>query len=270
MITAHDFPSAAVAEAAGMEIILVGDSLAMVALGMEDTSEVTIEEMIMHCRSVSRAAKSAFLVGDLPMGSYEVSSEQAVGNAIRVMKEGRMNGVKLEGGKEMAKTVERITTMGIPVVGHVGMTPQRQHSLGGFRVQGKSVTRAMKLLEDAVAIQDAGASLVVIEAVPAEVGKYVTEKLRIPTISIGAGNMCSGQVLVQVDMNGNYPPGRHIPKFVKKYGDVWGESLKAIQQYRDETKTRAYPAAEHTYPLSKDAGGDFSKQIAEAEARLTT
>ncbi|KAL9113850.1 MAG: hypothetical protein Q9227_001984 [Pyrenula ochraceoflavens] len=261
MLTAHDFPSAAVAEAAGMDIILVGDSLAMVALGMEDTSEVTLDEMIMHCRSVSRAAKSAFLVGDMSMGSYEISPEQAVSNAIRIMKEGRMNAVKLEGGGDMADHVARVTKAGIPVIGHVGLTPQRQHALGGFRVQGKDLQQTFKLLNDARAVQDAGASLLVLEAVPPEVAAYVTDKLRIPTIGIGAGNKCSGQVLVQVDMSGNYPTGRHIPKFVKKYGDVWAESFRAVQQYRKETKSREYPAAEHTYPMGKDALAELGQVI---------
>ena len=232
MITAHDFPSAHVADAAGMDMILVGDSLAMVALGMEDTSEVVLEEMILHCRSVSRAAKSAFTIGDLPMGSYEIAPEQALESAIRVVKEGRVQGIKLEGGLDMAPTIAKITRAGIPVLGHVGLTPQRQNALGGFRVQGKTIAGALKVLEDAIAVQEAGCFAVVLEAVPAEVASLVTKNLRIPTIGIGAGNGCSGQVIVQVDMSGNFPPGRFLPKFVKKYGDVWGESLRAIESYK--------------------------------------
>jgi 3-methyl-2-oxobutanoate hydroxymethyltransferase len=250
MITAHDFPSAHVADAAGMDMILVGDSLAMVALGMEDTSEVVLEEMILHCRSVARATKGAFTVrttliqhldsnadyqrqvGDLPMGSYEIAPEQALESAIRVIKEGRVQAVKLEGGIEMAPTIAKITRAGIPVLGHVGLTPQRQNALGGFRVQGKTTASALKLLEDALAVEAAGCFAVVLEAVPAEVASLVTRKLKIPTIGIGAGNGCSGQVLVQVDMSGNFPPGRFLPKFVKKYGDVWGESMRAIQAYK--------------------------------------
>ena len=166
------------------------------------------------------------------MGSYEISPEQAVDSAIRVVKEGRVQGVKLEGGMEMAPTIERIVRAGIPVVGHVGLTPQRQNSLGGFRVQGKSTLGALKLLEDAMAVQEAGCFAVVLEAVPAEVASLITKKLSIPTIGIGAGNSCSGQVLVQVDMSGNFPPGRFLPKFVKQYGDVWTESMKAIQNYK--------------------------------------
>ncbi|KAK3937879.1 ketopantoate hydroxymethyltransferase-domain-containing protein [Diplogelasinospora grovesii] len=261
MITAHDFPSAHVADHAGMDMILVGDSLAMVALGMEDTSEVIVEEMLLHCRSVARATKAAFTVGDLPMGSYEIAPQQALETAIRFIKEGRVQGVKLEGGKEMAPTIEKITTAGIPVLGHVGLTPQRQNALGGFRVQGKTSSGAMKVLEDALAVQEAGCFAIVLEAVPAEVASIVTKKLSIPTIGIGAGNGCSGQVLVQVDMMGNFPPGRFLPKFVKKYGDVWSESLRAIETYRDEVKTREYPAPEHTYPIPKEELELFAESV---------
>lgn len=264
MLTAHDFPSGHVAELAGMDIVLVGDSLAMVAMGMEDTSEVLLEEMLLHCRSVSRAAKNAFTVGDLPMGSYEISPEQALASAIRVIKEGRMQSIKLEGGAEMAPTIKKITTAGIPVLAHIGLTPQRQNSLGGFRVQGKTSAGALKVLEDALAVQEAGAFATVVEAVPQEVAALITKKLSIPTIGIGAGNGCSGQVLVQVDMTGNFPPGRFLPKFVKKYGDVWSESLRAIEAYRDETKSRAYPAPEHTYPISKEELAEF-KRILDAK-----
>ncbi|KAI4139730.1 MAG: hypothetical protein LQ340_007972 [Diploschistes diacapsis] len=261
MITAHDFPSAHVADHAGMEMVLVGDSLAMVALGMEDTSEVLMDEMLLHCRSVSRATKSAFTVGDLPMGSYEVAPEQALESAIRVIKEGRVQSVKLEGGKEMVPTIERITRAGIPVLAHVGLTPQRQNALGGFRVQGKTTASAVKVLEDALAVQEAGAFGVVLEAVPAEVASIVTQKLSIPTIGIGAGNSCSGQVLVQVDMSGNFPPGRFLPKFVKKYGDVWGESLRAIQAYKDEVKARVYPEPQHTYPMPEQELAEFADLV---------
>lgn len=263
MITAHDFPSAHVAEHAGMDMILVGDSLAMVALGMEDTSEVELEDMLLHCRSVTRGAKAPFVVGDLPMGSYEISPEQALGSAIRLVKEGRVQGVKLEGGKEMTETISKITTAGIPVLGHIGLTPQRQNALGGFRVQGKSVSGALKLLQDARAVQQAGAFGVVLEAIPAEVASFVTRKLEIPTIGIGAGNGCSGQVLVQVDMAGYYPPGRRVPKFVKRYGDIWGEASRALESYRSEVKDRSYPAPEHTYPMAKEDLAEFEK-IAEA------
>ncbi|KAF2020797.1 3-methyl-2-oxobutanoate hydroxymethyltransferas-like protein [Aaosphaeria arxii CBS 175.79] len=261
MITAHDFPSAHVADHAGMDIVLVGDSLAMVALGMDDTSEVRLDEMILHCRSVARATTGAFTVGDMPMGSYEISPEQALESAIRIIKEGRVKAVKLEGGKEVAPTIAKITSAGIPVLAHVGLTPQRQNALGGFRVQGKNVASALKLLEDAKAVQEAGAFAMVVEAVPAEVAALVTQQLKVPTIGIGAGNGCSGQVLVQIDMLGNFPPGRFLPKFVKKYGNVWGESMKAIQAYKAEVKSREYPAPEHTYPMPKEEYEEFARLI---------
>ncbi|RJE25915.1 3-methyl-2-oxobutanoate hydroxymethyltransferase [Aspergillus sclerotialis] len=265
VLTAHDFPSGHVADMAGMDMVLVGDSLAMVALGMEDTSEVLMDEMLLHCRSVSRAAKSAFTIGDLPMGSYEVSPDQAVQSAIRVIKEGRMQGIKLEGGIDMAPTIKRITQAGIPVVGHVGLTPQRQNSLGGFRVQGKSTVGAVKLLKDALAVQEAGAFAMIIEAVPPEIAAIVTKKLRVPTIGIGAGNGCAGQVLVQVDMTGNFPPGRFLPKFVKKYADVWGEALQGIEKYRHEVKSREYPAKEHTYPIAMEEVAEFERIVDEIQ-----
>jgi 3-methyl-2-oxobutanoate hydroxymethyltransferase len=265
MLTAHDFPSAMVADHAGIDIVLVGDSLAMVALGMDDTNEVLMEEMLLHCRSVSRAVKSAFTVGDLPMGSYEIAPEHALESAIRMVKEGRMKSVKLEGGKEMAPTIHKITNAGIPVVAHIGLTPQRQNALGGFRVQGKNTASAEKLLEDAYAVEQAGAYAVVLEAVPPEVAALVTREISIPTIGIGAGNGCSGQVLVQMDMLGNFPPGRFLPKFVKQYGNVWAESMRAIQQYKTEVKSRAYPALEHTYPMamSKEDFSEFEKSVQE-------
>ena len=200
-------------------------------------------------------------IGDLPMGSYEIAPEQALESAIRVIKEGRVQGVKLEGGLDMAPTIERITRAGIPVLGHVGLTPQRQNALGGFRVQGKSTLGALKVLEDAEAVQAAGCFAVVLEAVPAEVASLITKKLKIPTIGIGAGNGCSGQVLVQVDMSGNFPPGRFLPKFVKQYGDVWGESMKAIKAYKTEVKSRAYPAPEHTYPILAKELTEFENLI---------
>lgn len=204
-------------------------------------------------------------VGDLPMGSYEISPEQALTSAIRVIKEGRVKAVKLEGGKDMAPTIAKITGAGIPVLAHIGLTPQRQNALGGFRVQGKTTSSAIKFLEDALAVQDAGAFATVVEAVPAEVAELVTKKLSIPTIGIGAGNGCSGQVLVQVDMLGNFPPGRFLPKFVKKFGSVWEESLKAIEQYKMEVKSRAYPAPEHTYPMPKEVFEDFARVVNEKE-----
>ena len=195
------------------------------------------------------------------MGSYEIAPEQALESAIRVVKEGRVQGIKLEGGAEFAPTIEKITRAGIPVLGHVGLTPQRQNTLGGFKVQGKTTTGAVKVLEDALAVQAAGCFAVVLEAVPAEVAALVTKKLKIPTIGIGAGNGCSGQVLVQVDMSGNFPPGRFLPKFVKQYGDVWSESMRAIETYKSEVKSREYPAPAHTYSMPLSELNEFEKMI---------
>lgn len=195
------------------------------------------------------------------MGTYEIAPEQALGTAIRFVKEGRMQAVKLEGGRDMAPAIRKITTAGIPVLGHVGLTPQRQNALGGFRVQGKTADGAMRVLDDALAVQAAGCFGVVLEAVPAEVAALVTQRLSVPTIGIGAGPGCSGQVLVQTDMTGNFPPGRFLPKFVKKYGDVWAETTRALAAYRDDVKSRQYPAPEHTYPISEKELEAFSETI---------
>jgi 3-methyl-2-oxobutanoate hydroxymethyltransferase len=196
------------------------------------------------------------------MGSYEVSPQQALQSAIDIIKRGRMSAIKLEGGAELAPTISAITTAGIPVLAHVGLTPQRQHSLGGFKVQGKTASSAIRVLRDALAVQEAGAFAVVLEAVPEPVAKLVTEKLRIPTIGIGAGNGTSGQVLVQVDMVGNYPPGRSLPKFVKQYGNVWAEALKAIEQYGAEVRDRSYPSSEHTYAVKEEEVKNFEELAA--------
>ncbi|KAK7883629.1 cell wall biogenesis and architecture protein [Exophiala xenobiotica] len=247
MLTAHNFPSALIAQEAGMDMVLVGDSLAMVSLGMPDTSEVTLDEMIMCARAVSRAVNRSFTVGDLPMGSYEISPEQALASAIRMVKQGRMQSVKLEGGAEMAPQIKKITTAGISVCAHIGLTPQRQHALGGFRVQGNTLDKAMALYNDAKAVQDAGAFMVVLECVPSDIAEEVTSALSIPTIGIGAGNKTSGQVLVQIDMLGIRPPDSFMPKFVKRYGSIWDASVAAIKQYKDEVSDRSYPTAPYVY-----------------------
>jgi 3-methyl-2-oxobutanoate hydroxymethyltransferase len=197
------------------------------------------------------------------MGSYEISPEQALTSAVRMVKEGGMKGIKLEGGAEMAPTITKISQAGIPVMAHIGLTPQRQHSLGGFRVQGKSAAGAVKLLRDALAVQKAGACMVIIEAVPPEIAAIVTRRLSIPTIGIGSGVGCSGQVLVQVDMLGNFPTGRFLPKFVKPYADVWGEARRGIEAYREEVKSRAFPSEEYTYAVSKEALEAFEKVVDE-------
>lgn len=199
------------------------------------------------------------------MGSYEASPQQAIASAVRLVKEGRVHAVKLEGGATMAPTIAAIVNAGIPVLAHVGLTPQRQNALGGFRVQGKSVASALAVLKDSIAVQQAGAFGVVLEAVPAPVADFITNRLSIPTIGIGAGHGCSGQVLVQNDMNGNFPPGRYLPKFVKKYGDVWGESMRAVEAYKADVKSRVYPVGEYTYPMPKEQLEEFERVVAQME-----
>jgi len=196
------------------------------------------------------------------MGSYEISPSQALATSIRFLKTGRVHAVKLEGGASMAPTIAAITGAGIPVLAHIGLTPQRQHALGGFRVQGKTHSSAATLLADARAVQDAGAFAVLIECVPAEVAALVTRELRVPTIGIGAGSGCSGQVLVYVDMSGYFPPGRMMPKFVKRYGDVWGEAMGAVVKYKEEVKGRLYPEmGTHTYPIAEGELREFEKAV---------
>ncbi|EXJ72820.1 3-methyl-2-oxobutanoate hydroxymethyltransferase [Cladophialophora psammophila CBS 110553] len=267
MLTAHNFPSALMAQEAGMDMILVGDSLAMVSLGMQDTSEVTLDEMIVSARAVSRAVTRSFTVGDLPMGSYELSPEQALASAIRMVKEGRMQSVKLEGGAEMAPAIKKITTAGIPLCAHIGLTPQRQHALGGFRVQGNTLDKAMSLLKDAKAVEEAGAFMVVLECVPPDIAEEVTKVLRIPTIGIGAGNKTSGQVLVQIDMLGVRPPDSFMPKFVKKYGSIWEAGLDAIKQYKDEVSDRSYPGPSHVYKGDAKVTAAFKAAIQSDETQ---
>lgn len=198
------------------------------------------------------------------MGSHEIGPGQAAESAIRLVKEGQVHAVKIEGREELAPAVQRIGQAGIPVVGHVGLTPQRQNVLGGFKVQGKSSASALKILRDAEALQGAGATMLVLEAIPLEVPSVITRRLDIPTIGIGSGNDCSGQVLVQADMAGAFPPDRLAPKSVKRYADAWGEALRGITQYRDEVKSRAFPAAKHTYSISSEEIAAFHRAINEA------
>jgi len=239
MLTAHDYPSGLNVEKGGVETCLVGDSLGMVTLGYDSTNPVTMDDMVRHCQAVCRGAKSPFIVCDMPFGSYETCPEDAVRNAIRLIAEGNAEAVKLEGGKEMAETIRAITKVGIPVLGHIGLTPQRQSSLGGFRVQGKTFEDAKSLLEDALALQDAGCYGVVLEAMPREVASFITSQLDILTIGIGAGNGCSGQVLVQQDMLGAFD--KFIPKFCKVYANVSSVAVEAIKNYTKDVKERSFP-----------------------------
>ncbi len=259
MITAYDFPSARLADEAGLDIILVGDSLGMVVLGYESTVPVTMDEMLHHCRAVARGAKRAFLVGDMPFGSYEVSPEEAVRNAVRFLKEGHMDAVKLEGGQEMADQVAAIVRAGIPVMGHVGLTPQSISALGGYRVQGRTAAQARKLLDDALALQEAGCFSIVLEAIPDRVAREITRALDIPTIGIGAGPHTSGQVLVFHDMLGLFEG--FVPRFCKQYARVGEIIRQALEAYREEVEQRRYPAPEHTYTISDEEFAAFTSAI---------
>lgn len=250
MLTAYDYSMAKLIDEAGIDMVLVGDSLGMVMLGYEDTLSVTMEDMIHHTAAVSRGIKNAFLVADMPFLSYQTSVYDAVCNAGRLIKEGRAEAVKLEGGSAFAEHIRAITNASIPVVAHLGLTPQSFHSLGGFKVQGKSEQAAKKLVEDAKAVEEAGAVALVLECVPAKLAELVTKKLHIPTIGIGAGAGCDGQVLVYQDMLAMF--GDFKPKFVKRFGEVGAVMKEAFQTYSQEVKASVFPAAEHTFQIDDD------------------
>lgn len=250
MLTAYDYSTAKLVDSAGINSILVGDSLGMTMLGYEDTLSVTMEDMIHHTAAVARGAKNALVIGDMPFMSYEASVEDAVHNAGRLMKEGRANAVKLEGGVRVAEQIAAIVKAGIPVCAHIGLTPQSVNAFGGFKVQGKSVEAAQQLIEDALAVQEAGAFAVVLECVPAKLAAIVTEKLAIPTIGIGAGAGCDGQVLVYQDMLGLFTD--FVPKFVKHFGSVGQAMTEAFKAYDEEVKAGTFPAEEHTFAISDE------------------
>jgi 3-methyl-2-oxobutanoate hydroxymethyltransferase len=255
MLTAYDYPTAMAMDKAGVDSILVGDSLAMVVLGYENTLPVTMEEMLHHARAVSRGAKSALLVGDMPFMSYQVSVDEALRNAGRFIQQAGMDAVKLEGGRDRADAVRKITGAGIPVMGHLGLTPQSIHQLGGFRAQGKTASAAKILLEDAQILEEAGAFSLVLESVPARLAEYISKQISIPTIGIGAGAGCDGQVLVTHDLLGLFD--RFTPKFVKKYADFHAEMNKAFTQYIDDVETKRFPAVEHTVEMTDEEWDEF-------------
>lgn len=247
MVTAYDYTMAKIMEEAGVNIILVGDSLGMVMLGYEDTLSVTMEDMIHHTAAVSRGTKDVFVVADMPFMSYQTSVYDAVFYAGRLMKEGRANAVKLEGGVEMVPQIEGIVKASIPVVGHIGLTPQSVNALGGFKVQGKDVKAAQKLLEDAKAVEAAGACMLVLECVPARLAEKISQELTIPTIGIGAGAGCDGQVLVYQDLLGL--SGDFHPKFVKVFANAGEIMREGVKAYIKETKEGTFPAAEHCFKI---------------------
>ena len=259
MLTAYDYPTALAMDKAGVDSILVGDSLGMVVLGYENTLPVTMEEMLHHCRAVARGAKIALLVGDMPFMSNQVSVEDAVGNAGRFLQQGGMDAVKLEGGRERLGAIRAITGAGIPVMGHLGLTPQSVHQLGGFRAQGKTATAAKRLLEDALLLQEAGCFSIVLESVPARLGELVSKKLGIPTIGIGAGLGCDGQVLVTHDLLGLFE--RFTPKFVKKYANLHIEMQRAFGEYLSDVESKTFPAQEHTVEMPNDEWDAFVREV---------
>lgn len=244
MLTAYDTYSAAVFEEAGIPVMLVGDSSGNVVLGHTSTVPVTVDDILLMTKAVTRSTKRALIVADLPFGSYESGPQQAFGTAVRMMKEGGAQAVKLEGGERVAPQIKLLHDAGIPVMAHIGFTPQSEHALGGFRVQGRGAG-AEQLLADAHAVQEAGAFAVVLEMVPAAVAAQVTKELSIPTIGIGAGVDCDAQVLVWPDMAGL--GGGRVPRFVKKYADLRGELLRAAKEYADEVRTGTFPGPEHSF-----------------------
>jgi 3-methyl-2-oxobutanoate hydroxymethyltransferase len=249
-LTAYDYPWALLIDRAGIDIILVGDSLGMVVLGYDDTVAVTMDEMVHHTRAVTRAVKRSLVVGDMPFGSYNSSLEKAVENATRLIKEGGADSVKLEGGKNMAPVVEAIVKAGIPVQGHIGLTPQTVSALGGYKAQGKNADAARALIEDAGALEDAGCFSIVLEAVTAQIAEMVTEAVSIPTIGIGSGVHCDGQILVTHDMVGLFD--RFTPKFVKQYVKINESINKAIISYKEDVETQKFPEKKHAFAIKAD------------------
>jgi 3-methyl-2-oxobutanoate hydroxymethyltransferase len=245
MATAYDATFARMLEEGGADVLLVGDSLGMVVQGLDTTLPVTLDEMIYHARAVSRGAKRAHLVGDMPFMTYQVSPEQALHNAGRFLAEGNVHAVKLEGGVEMAATIRRITQAGIPVMGHVGLTPQSVHAMGGFKVQGKDDDDADRIVRDAHAVADAGAYALVLEGIPAPLAARISKQLPIPTIGIGAGNECDGQVLVCYDLLGL--TAERVPRFVKQYESFYARGVAAMRAYVEEVRSGAFPSAAHSF-----------------------
>ena len=250
MLTAYDYPTALALDQAGIDAILVGDSLAMVVLGYQNTLPVTMEEMLHHCKAVARGAHAALLIGDMPFMSYQASAEEALRNAGRFLKEAGMEAVKLEGGQERAAAVRAIVAAGIPVMGHLGLTPQSINQLGGFRPQGRTAAAARRLVEDACALEEAGCFSLVLESVPARLAGLVSQRLSIPTIGIGAGAGCDGQVLVSHDILGLFD--RFKPKFVKRYADLHAEMLRAFGEFIGDVSARRFPAEEHSLEMADE------------------
>ena len=264
-LTAYDYPSARLIDEAGIDMILVGDSLGMVMLGYENTLPVTVPEMLHHVRAVRRGVKHAFLIADMPYASFHVGVRDTLRNAVRFIKDGGAEAVKVEGGEKRARLVERLVDAEIPVVGHIGLTPQSLHAMGGYKVQGKTLSAVEQLMHDAVALQRAGACSIVLEGIPREVAAMITRELEIPTIGIGAGPECDGQVLVFHDLLGlTFAPAA---KFVRRYADLGSAITNAVLAYKDDVKSRAFPTEAESYHLPKDTQSALS-DIAERKHAL--
>jgi 3-methyl-2-oxobutanoate hydroxymethyltransferase len=264
MVTAYDYPSGRIADAAGIDIVLVGDSAAMTVLGNDSTVPATMAEMLMLTRAAARGAERPLVVADMPFGSFQVSDEEAVRNGIRFVKEAGADAVKLEGAGTTLSRVLALVGAGIPVMGHVGLTPQSATMLGGFRAQGRTAEKARKLLQDARALEAAGCFAIVLEAVPAQVAARITDSLAVPTIGIGSGRGCDGQVLVFHDLLGLYD-GK-APRFVKRYADLAAETKSALERYAAEVRSGVFPADEHTYSIPEDELAAFEAAISGSRA----
>lgn len=257
MVTAYDYPFGLMADQAGVDIVLVGDSLGMVVMGLDGTVEVTMEHMIHHIRAVVQGCKNPMVVGDMPFMSYNTGIRDAIINAGRLMKEGGCDVVKLEGGVDFAPTVKAIVKAGIPVQGHIGLTPQTASALGGFKMQGKDVAAARKIIDDARALEDAGVFSIILEAVPAPLGKLVTQAVRVPVIGIGAGPDVNGQVLVTHDMIGLFD--KFVPKFVKQYANIRETIIEAIGEYKKEVREMKFPGTEHSFKMPAETLEQLTK-----------
>jgi len=259
MLTAYDYPTAVAVDRAGIDSILVGDSLGMVVLGYENTLPVTMEEMLHHSRAVARGASRPLLIGDMPFMSYQASVEEAVRNAGRFLQEAGMDAVKLEGGRERLGAIRAILDAGIPVLGHLGLTPQSVHQFGGFKAQGKSAGAAKTLVEDARLLADVGCFGLVLESVPSRLAEYISQKIDIPSIGIGAGAGCDGQVLVIHDLLGMFD--HFVPRFVKQYAQLHGTISEALQSYKQEVERGEFPKQEHTFSISDEEWDDFLSRV---------
>ncbi|MFQ5974487.1 MAG: 3-methyl-2-oxobutanoate hydroxymethyltransferase [Alphaproteobacteria bacterium] len=249
-VTAVDFPTAQLVDRAGVDFVLVGDSLGMTALGYTGTVPVTMDEMLHHAKAITRAVRRAIVVGDMPFGAYHGSTRQAIDNAVRLLKEGGCDVVKLEGGEDFAPMAAAVIRAGIPVMGHIGLTPQLVSKLGGFKVQGKDVATSLQLIRDAEALEDAGCFAIVLEAIPDRIAQLITERLSIPTIGIGAGPHCSGQNLVLHDMVGLFE--RFVPKFVKRYVNVSEQISAALEEFQTDVREGSFPQAEHSFTIKDE------------------